>query len=868
MQDAILKNAVTVATSEQEVAKAVARSAITLSVSRVRQNAKNNIYANVRKISNVQELAEALKYDHIAGVFKDNHRANNNFHSANCVIMDCDNSETDDASKWITPESIRELLPGVEFYTCYSRNHMKEKNGKSPRPKFHIYFILHEEIRHASRIRAIKEELLKLIPDADAGAKDAARFIYGVDKPEILYFDGEKDIISFLNEKYKSSEEDLFTSNDASKQEERQKKHTAKRNESQEVIPEGTRNNKLYSAGIHHILTCEREEEAKKKFWFGDCQKCNPKLPDEECGQIWRSVINSDANKYKKLARELGDKEKFISQAKAENVDEKIIKMVCSAVFEDKTAARVIPERRKKEPIDMSIVLDALNTFGIRVRNNKITQKIEVDGIQPGNSLVIDDFHLLSSTDKKRVAVKTLPGILYPYLQRCNYSVNLPLLKSYIDAIADIYAYNPVEDMLNSQEWDGADRITELYKIMGISENPFYCRLVKKWLMQAVAMALNEEGLRGCEFVLVLQGAQGAGKTEFFRNIAMRPEWFYDGAVIDTRNKDSIIPALSAWICEIGEADATLKYEQAQLKSFITANTSTYRRPYGETYEELPRRTVFGATVNPEQFLKDTTGGSRRWATIRVNKIDSEKMRSLPSDWYAQMWIQAYNLYLENNEGYRLDSQERAFIERENRAASEFLPGELELYDYLDWESDLDKWQYMSASQFLLRTKLSRITAEKIGKAIKKIMQYDKRVKMKRGRLYYLPPFANMDYILTDLEVTPESPVQNNELEERQQPETQNSIIESNLTAGEFGELELMKLSYREIQEIYFTKLTEESRKQTRDFYTYIFFENGIFSFPKFEHFKKACSIYDDNSLRDEDGHISGYVINGVYQAV
>ena len=58
--------------------------------------------------------------------------------------------------------------------------------------------------------------------------------------------------------------------------------------------------------------------------------------------------------------------------------------------------------------------------------------------------------------------------------------MSLPMLRGYINTIADTYAYNPVEDMLKSQEWDGYDRITELYKIMGISDNYMYCQLVKK----------------------------------------------------------------------------------------------------------------------------------------------------------------------------------------------------------------------------------------------------------------------------------------------------------------------------------------------------------------------------------------------------
>ena len=837
-------------TTQKQAQEQVKKRVIHLSVARgVRQNAKNNFYPSVLGIgiNDTRKLAEALQYDHVAGSFKGNHRSNKNFIAADSVIMDCDNNETDEESKWITPESIKELLPGVEFCTCYSKSHNKDKNGKTARPRFHIIFPLDEIKRDWREIRDIKENLLQIIPDADAAAKDAARMIYGVESPEILYFAGDKSVLTFLDEKNKADEANKEISTpkpDASKQEQRPAKKTAKRKESNEVIPEGKRNITLYDNGIRYILKCDSEDDAKKLFW-GDCQRCEPRLKNEECARIWESVKNSQVNKCAKLARELGDRTKFLEHAQLKHIDENIIRKVLNAVFKENNDARVGIYSRKKRPIDINIVKTALNNFGMSVRLNKITQKIEVDGIQEGNYYVLEEFHRLSRTEQKRISVNYLPGILYPVLQNMNYSVNLSLLKSYINNIAETCAYNPIEEILKSREWDGVDRLTELYKIMGVSENRFYCRIVKKWLIQAVAMALNDEAKRGCDFVLVLQGAQGIGKTEFFRNIAMRPEYFLGSADIDLRNKDSIIQAVTHWIVEIGEADSTFKHEQAQLKGFITNNTADYRMPYGETYEGRPRRTVFGATVNPEQFLKDITGGSRRWATLRINHIDSEKMRSLSEDWYIQLWVQVYKIFLQDNDGYRLDSKERAFIERENRTASEYLPGELELLNYLDWEADTSRWQYINADQFLLHTKISRVSSAQIGKAIRKIMQYDKRVKEKRGRLHFLPPFQDMEKIITEEDINAAESLHNNNDENAEQPaaesqynndenieqpaaesqynndehaeqqaaESQISIIEPNLTAEEFCNFELLPKEYSEIIKLYFSMPESEQQK-------------------------------------------------------
>ena len=270
-----------------------------------------------------------------------------------------------------------------------------------------------------------------------------------------------------------------------------------------------------------------------------------------------------------------------------------------------------------------------------------------------------------------------------------------------------------------------------------------------------------------------------------------------------TRDKDSIISALTHWICEIGEADATFKHEQAQLKSFITANIATYRVPYGENYEERPRRTVFAATVNPAEFLKDTTGGTRRWATIRISRIDSAKMRALPEDWYIQMWVQVYNLFLQNNDGYRLADDERAFMEQENRTAAEPLKGETEVLEYLDWNADLSKWQYMTPSQFLVKTRITGLRPEHIGKALAKIAKYEKKIDVKRrkqGVVYLLPPLLNMEANLkisdADLIDTPEN------FEDDKVGHILLDFVFANTSLEETTREKIMKLSKKEQQNL------------------------------------------------------------------
>ena len=312
---------------------------ITLSVANERQNPKNKHYPNVRQVSSMQELSECLKFDHVAGLFTNNERGNENFIKTNCLIMDLDN-DSDNLNDWKTPEYIQEKLPGVEFFTCYSRNHMKPKGEKAARPKFHVYFVLNKEITEADMIRRYKEKLLSVIPEFDKNAKDAARFIYGVEKPEILYFDGDIDIITFLDA-IPDSEPNLFaTSNETSRtalHTEAKKAEAKSENLNADIIHEGGRNAELYARGLDIIATYENVDDAKKAFWQ-ECLKCSPRLDNEEYATIWQHILSSDTKKLADMARSIGDRQKFISEAESKKFDKALILTVAKAVFSNPPA--------------------------------------------------------------------------------------------------------------------------------------------------------------------------------------------------------------------------------------------------------------------------------------------------------------------------------------------------------------------------------------------------------------------------------------------------------------------------------------------------------------------------------------------------
>ena len=157
---------------------------------------------------------------------------------------------------------------------------------------------------------------------------------------------------------------------------------------------------------------------------------------------------------------------------------------------------------------------------------------------------------------------------------------------------------------------------------------------------------------------------------------------------------------------------------------------------------DAPRRTSFCATVNDDRFLRDLTG-NRRWAVIEIDEIDKEALRGLSTEWLMQMWRQAYELYLNDNNYFRLTDEELNALEQENKKSIVLLPCETELYDLLDWDAPINEWRYTTATDVLRRLEIKNLDAQKLGYAVKNIARRDERIVKKHskyGSTYLLPP--------------------------------------------------------------------------------------------------------------------------------
>lgn len=148
----------------------------------VLEKASNTIYKNHIEVTDETSLKRAVSKDFVCALYKDHHRSNDDYISANMVPMDIDNDHSEDENDWISADDISAIFPGVSYAIHYSRNNMKEKNGKKARPKFHVFFVLDNAITNWEEMKALKEAIWRYLPQFDSKALDSARFYFGTAK--------------------------------------------------------------------------------------------------------------------------------------------------------------------------------------------------------------------------------------------------------------------------------------------------------------------------------------------------------------------------------------------------------------------------------------------------------------------------------------------------------------------------------------------------------------------------------------------------------------------------------------------------------------------------------------------------------------
>lgn len=212
--------------------------------------------------------------------------------------------------------------------------------------------------------------------------------------------------------------------------------------------------------------------------------------------------------------------------------------------------------------------------------------------------------------------------------------------------------FHPFKDYFNTlPKWDSQDHIGSVIKLITTKEGQEKRLdvLFTKWIVAVVASALE---IKENHAAFVLKGAQGLGKTSFFRNL-VPPELkdYYKEDQVKAHDKDAIIKTTNSFLINMDELDGVTMGEAHALKALMTSSAHDIRMPYAQFSTILKRRASFSGSVNKDRFLNDATG-SRRFFIVEIEDLD---YMTVPD--HKQLYAQALNL-LENGFQYWLDKEE------------------------------------------------------------------------------------------------------------------------------------------------------------------------------------------------------------------
>lgn len=246
----------------------------------------------------------------------------------------------------------------------------------------------------------------------------------------------------------------------------------------------------------------------------------------------------------------------------------------------------------------------ALAVLGVDAQRNTFTETDEFRGYGLDGRDLNDIVEILSSS----------------FLRDLDFIAAPAYIKRELLSIAHEQKFHPVKDYLGGLEWDGKPRIDSwLADYCGAENNALSAEFGSKLLIAGVRR-IKQPGVK-FDTMLVLEGAQGAGKSQIAQLLAIRDEWFCGSLDLKSDDKTKAEMMTRAWIVECQELDGMNKTTSQSLKKFLSTAVDMFRPAYARSTSEFRRHCIILGTTNELAYLRDLTGNRRIWP-VAVGKID------------------------------------------------------------------------------------------------------------------------------------------------------------------------------------------------------------------------------------------------------
>jgi len=181
-----------------------------------------------------------------------------------------------------------------------------------------------------------------------------------------------------------------------------------------------------------------------------------------------------------------------------------------------------------------------------------------------------------------------------------------------------IPAYHPFKDYLKDlPEWDGTDRLDDLAR--RVSKDEMWVKNFHKWMLGVTSQWMGITGVHANSTAPVLiSKEQGKCKSTFCKSLMPLPlQRYYTDNVALTAAGQMERKLSEMGIINLDKFDRFSTRKMAYLKNLMQMADPNIRKPYKQSFQNLPRVASFIATSNRKDLLTDSNG-SRRFICVEV----------------------------------------------------------------------------------------------------------------------------------------------------------------------------------------------------------------------------------------------------------
>ena len=232
-----------------------------------------------------------------------------------------------------------------------------------------------------------------------------------------------------------------------------------------------------------------------------------------------------------------------------------------------------------------------------------------------------------NDTDSRRMAAFVQQEMQLP-------RIGLKIVEDAVMHAAQENPRNSVTEWLESLEWDGQEHLTHwVGDYLGVALTPYSMAVGRNWIISMVARAYRPS----CQVdhMPVLEGTQGEGKSSALEILGDR--WF---AAVGTAfgSYEFINTIQGKWLVEIPDMAGFSRRDHSHVISTITTRTDRYRVKYGRFDQDHPRKCIFAATSETDDYLPEMRGYRRYWP-LRCIGIDTEALRAAREQIFAEALV-------------------------------------------------------------------------------------------------------------------------------------------------------------------------------------------------------------------------------------